>query len=89
MSSNEAVTLPLPLPACNVSRPRCRRCRKPLRDEESVRRGHGPECWRRLHPPALRPAVRAGPARPVPQDPLPFGPEEDIDETRATPGGEG
>lgn len=36
------------------SRCRAARCHRRLRDAESVARGYGPVCWRRINPPAER-----------------------------------
>lgn len=44
-------------------------CRRQLRDPESVSRGYGPDCWRKLHGrPGLKPrrpapATEAGPGQ--------------------------
>lgn len=29
--------------------PRCAWCERPLRDEASIRRGYGPDCWASMH----------------------------------------
>lgn len=58
-------------------------CHHKLRDPESIARGYGPDCWRKLHgPPTRRPRIPRPTRRAVPEQPeLPLADQLAIWET--------